>query len=133
MNCSIIIAGSRACDKQEDFLLLVKRFGSIQEKENVIEIISGGAFGADKLGEKLAKRHSIPVKLFKPDWKKYGKAAGPIRNRKMAEYASNKNGVLIALWDDSSKGTKYMIKAARDYDLRTYIIIPPRFKEDKLF
>ena len=39
------------------------------------------------------------------DWNKHGKAAGPIRNRQMAEYAD----CLIAVWDGKSRGTKNMI------------------------
>lgn len=45
--------------------------------------IVGGAVGADTLGEEWLKKHGIPHQVFKPDWKKYGKLAGPKRNRQM--------------------------------------------------
>lgn len=72
----------------------------------ISEVVSGGAKGIDALGEQWAGINSIPVKLFKADWKAYGRAAGPKRNRQMAEYAD----ALLAIWDGQSKGTANMIK-----------------------
>lgn len=51
------------------------------------EVVSGGASGADAGGEAWAVKRGIPVKIFRADWKTYGKSAGPIRNFLMAEYA----------------------------------------------
>src|SRR5690554_7493215 len=42
-------------------------------------IISGGAKGADALAEQLAREHELPITVIKPDWKQYGRGAGPIR------------------------------------------------------
>lgn len=46
----------------------------------ITEIVSGGAVGADKLGERFANENNIPTKIFLPDWEKYGKSAGFKRN-----------------------------------------------------
>lgn len=70
------------------------------------EIVSGGATGADKLGERYAEEMKFKIKLFIPDWQKHGRSAGPIRNKEMAGYAD----VLIAFWDGESRGTKNMIE-----------------------
>ena len=51
------------------------------------EVVSGGASGADAGGESWARKRGIPVKRFPADWNTHGRAAGPIRNRQMAEYA----------------------------------------------
>lgn len=56
-------------------------------KHTISEVVSGGAKGADSEGEKWAIANNIPLKVFKADWSKYGRAAGPIRNKQMAEYA----------------------------------------------
>lgn len=53
----------------------------------ITEVVSGGATGIDMDGEEWARKNSIPVKIFKAQWATYGKAAGPLRNRQMAEYA----------------------------------------------
>jgi len=59
----------------------------------------------DGLAEEWARENGIPIKRFPADWDKHGKAAGPIRNRAMAEYAD----ALLAVWDGESKGTANMI------------------------
>jgi len=52
----------------------------IKEIGNPVLIISGGAKGVDTMAEKYAKEHNIPTQIFYPDWEKYGKGAGIIRN-----------------------------------------------------
>lgn len=76
----------------------------------ISEIVSGGASGIDALGEAWATRRQIRVKRFPADWKKHGRAAGPIRNREMARYA---DGALV-LWDGKSRGSKNMYETMRD-------------------
>lgn len=50
-----------------------------------ITIISGGATGADSAAIDFAVTHYCQFKVFKADWKKLGKAAGPIRNQQMID------------------------------------------------
>ena len=73
-----------------------------------IEIVSGGAKGADKLGERYAKERGYSLKIFPAEWNKYGKSAGYKRNEQMADYAD----LVIVFWDGESKGTKHMIDIA---------------------
>lgn len=83
-----------------------------------VEIISGGAKGADKIGEDYALEHSLTLKVFNADWDKYGKSAGYIRNEEMAKYAYG----LVAFWDGKSRGTKHMIDLARKHNLDVWIL-----------
>jgi hypothetical protein len=78
-------------------------------KLEITEIVSGGAFGADYLAEQYAKEHKLPITVFKPDWDKYGKSAGYIRNKLIVDYAEQ----CIAFWDGKSKGTKNTIDLAK--------------------
>jgi hypothetical protein len=78
-----------------------------------IEIISGGARGADRLGERYAKERGITLKIMPADWQTYGKSAGYRRNAQMAEYATH----AIIFWDKQSLGTKNMIDLAEEYKL----------------
>ncbi len=48
-----------------------------------IVVCHGGAPGADSLAGQWAANHGIACTVFRADWKKHGKAAGPIRNRQM--------------------------------------------------
>lgn len=79
-----------------------------------IEIVSGGAKGADALGEKYAKEKGYKLKRFIAEWDKYGKKAGILRNHEMAIYAD----ALLAYWDGQSRGTKNMIDEARTNGLK---------------
>lgn len=77
----LIIAGGRG------YLMTDKDLDRLDKIDNVTEVVSGGAKGADLGGEKWAESKGIPVKKFLPEWKKYGRAAGPERNREMVKYA----------------------------------------------
>lgn len=72
---------------------------------HVTEIVSGGARGVDRLGERWARNNDVTLSIFPALWDKYGKKAGYIRNKDMAEYAD----MLVAVWDGKSTGTKHMI------------------------
>lgn len=90
---------------------------------NVEEVVSGGARGADRLGELWAYLHDISVTQFIPDWESLGKRAGMDRNRRMAEYAAARsNGMLVAFWDGESRGTKNMIEEAEKVGLYIKIV-----------
>ena len=115
----VIIAGTRDFN---DYAFLKKNVDyflqGINPNNEEIEIVSGNARGADKLGERYAKEHNLPVKLFPANWDKYGKRAGNLRNQEMANYAD----VLIAFWDEKSKGTKHMIDIAKKQGLTVIVV-----------
>lgn len=100
MKC--IIAGGRDFDDYE----LVK---SICEDRGITEVVSGGARGADTKGELFARSHDIKLSIFPALWKAHGRAAGPIRNKLMAEYADK----AIVFWDGKSRGSKNMIETMK--------------------
>ena len=53
------------------------------------EIISGHCPGVDKMGEQFARENSVDLKVFPAEWKKYGRGAGPIRNKAMVDYLNS--------------------------------------------
>ena len=81
---------------------------------NVTEIVSGGARGADKIGEDAAKVLNISLKIFPANWKAYGKSAGFRRNKQMAKYA---DGVLLF---PGGKGTEHMYNIAQTEGLKIF-------------
>lgn len=83
------------------------------------EIVSGACKGVDVSGQNWAVFHGIPVTKFKPDWNKHGKAAGPIRNIRMAEYAD----ALLLIWDGKSRGSLSMKSEAKKAGLKIYEVI----------
>lgn len=111
----LIIAGGRDFDnfemlKREVFEFL--RYNKITSFDEV-EIVSGCANGADKLGEEFAAAYGIPVALFPARWSYFGAQARSIRNGHMAQYATH----CICFWDGESKGTANMIKQAGEKKL----------------
>ena len=96
----VAIIGSRNFN---DYELVVE---TLLEYENIITlIVSGGAKGADMLGERWAKEKNKELLVFHPDWVKYGKSAGFIRNKDIIENSD----IVFAFWDGISKGTKHSI------------------------
>lgn len=107
----VVIAGTRYKDpinkvSFDDYTLVVQ---SIQRSGYTItELVCGMAIGVDRLGEQWAKVNNIPVKEMPAtaqEWERYGKAAGPIRNARMADYAD----AAIVIWDGKSPGSRNMI------------------------
>jgi hypothetical protein len=82
--------------------------------DEVTEVVSGGATGADKCGELWANLNGIPIKLFAADWNLLGRKAGPIRNQQMAEYAD-----AVVLFP-GGKGTESMYNNAKKYGLKIF-------------
>ena len=116
----IVIAGSRGF---EDYALLEKTLNRILANADApIELVSGHAKGADILAERYAVENGIPICVFKPDWKTYGRAAGPIRNRLMLDYAKAKTPLVVAFWDRQRKGTRNTIKTARSLGIPAEIV-----------
>jgi len=81
-------------------------------------IISGGAKGADKLGEMFADLYSKPKKIFPAEWNKYGKSAGFIRNQHIVDACD----MVLAFWDGKSKGTQDTINKAKLAKKPTFIV-----------
>lgn len=80
----LIIAGGRAYFlTKQDYAYL----DALNKATPITEVICGGATGADDCGCTWARENRLPVRLFLPQWKRYGHIAGPMRNREMAEYA----------------------------------------------
>lgn len=75
--------------------------------DTIKEIVSGGAKGMDGCGEYWAKEHLVPVIRFMADWDTHNKAAGPIRNKQMADYADK---ALVIMHKGGSPGSQNMIK-----------------------
>lgn len=117
-NYHILIAGTRSFD---DYELMKKvcdtAFPILSEIGNIV-IVSGAASGADRLGERYAYENNYKVLRFPADWKKHGKAAGPIRNAEMAAIAD----FFILFWDGCSAGSKNMLINAQKHAMPGIVI-----------
>tara|TARA_R110000868_G_scaffold76573_3_gene220120 strand:- start:4846 stop:5178 length:333 start_codon:yes stop_codon:yes gene_type:complete len=104
-------------------------------ERNEVEIVSGTARGADKLGERYARENGHTIKSFPAPWDDvegkesheisyhkdggaYWVGAGHYRNEQMAEYAD----AAIVFWDGSSRGAKKMIELATVKGLKVKVV-----------
>ena len=86
--------------------------------DEVSELVSGGAIGIDTLVKEYSKSRGISLVEFLPDYKRYGRAAPFIRNRKIAEYADE----ALAFWDGKSRGTMHTVDLFRSLGKRVRVV-----------
>lgn len=109
------IIGSRNYD---DYAMLCQVLVFYLGPLDLTEIISGGAKGADSLGARYANDKGIKLTEFLPDWDKYGKRAGFIRNEDIVKNAD----FILVFWDGVSKGTGNSLSIAKRLKKPTFII-----------
>jgi hypothetical protein len=77
-------------------------------KDQTGQVVSGAALGTDRLGRRWAHENKIPLIEFLPNWDKFGKAAGPIRN----EYIIQNADSVVAVFQEGCRGTQNDIDIA---------------------
>ena len=84
-------------------------------------VIEGEAKGADTMARIAAEELGIPVQKFPAEWGKYGKAAGPIRNKQMLD---EKPDLVLAFHFDieGSSGTANCLCQAEDRGIDYYLV-----------
>jgi len=107
MKIRITIGGYRKYNDYDVFCKNVDAYIS-ETGADEITILSGHCSGVDMMAERYAAEKGYCLEVYPAEWRKYGKAAGPIRNRRMVE----KSDMVIAFWNGSSKGTRNLIKCA---------------------
>jgi hypothetical protein len=81
---------------------------AVHEADGIDIVIHGGAPGADSLAGAWAAERGVACRVFLADWKRDGRAAGPLRNARML-----KDGVPdIVVAFPGGKGTQDMTKKA---------------------
>ena len=116
------IVGSRERSGPMTVGLIANAFDSWKERSGIgspdnpyeygdIIIVSGGGDGVDKIAESFAQARGLPIFIYNPDWKLYGKYAGPMRNT----FIAKESDVLIAAPLPDSKGTRDTMGKFRKY------------------
>lgn len=109
-----IIAGSRSIT---DFGIVSRAV--VASGFEISCVICGCARGVDSLGERWALENNIPVERFPADWRRFGRSAGIIRNRQMAQRAD----ALVLIWDGYSSGSADMLRTAQAHGLRVFSFV----------
>ena len=110
----LIIAGGRDVHlDSQDYALL----DWIHSQLPVTEVVSGTADGVDTDGEMWAIGQGIPIARFSAQWDTYGKAAGHLRNRQMAEYVRGRGALIVF---PGGRGTDNMYENACDLGIPVF-------------
>ena len=110
----LAVIGSRTFN---NYSLLKTKLLAIHNRKTIELIVSGGANGADKLSERFAKEFSIPTLIHLPDWNKYGKGAGFIRNKLIVDDCDG----VVAFIVNNSKGANHTVNIAKKNKKKTLV------------
>lgn len=107
---TVLICGGRDYDDQKRVYDVLRRLVS---ENGTRVVIHGGCRGADTLAEMAASRLGVPTQVEYPDWERYGKVAGHIRNTKML--TQYKPDLVVAF--PGGSGTAHTVRTARSLNI----------------
>lgn len=103
----IAVVGSRTWHERSVIEEVLDR--ALERYGAELAIVSGGARGADSIGEDWARRNGVPITVHLPDWSRYGRSAGFRRNELIVRDAD----CVLAFQMAGSRGTQHSIDLAR--------------------
>lgn len=104
----VLVCGGRDYQDQANAYAVLDKIKR-EVPHEALTLICGAANGADRLAANWAIAREVPFDWFPAEWKKHGKAAGPIRNQKMLE--KGQPDLVIAF--PGGRGTADMVSRAR--------------------
>jgi len=103
----VLICGDRSWTDQDAVRVYISKLpaGSV--------VIHGAAKGADTLAERYAILRGLETIAYPANWRRNGRAAGPVRNRQML--VDGRPDLVVYFHEDlgQSKGTANMVQQAR--------------------
>jgi hypothetical protein len=116
----LLVCGSR---NYEDLARMQGSLDALLAVYGVDVVIEGEALGADLMARAWAEVNKIPVEPYPADWNKYGKSAGPIRNRQMLEEGKPDLVVAFPIGKlTESRGTFNMVTLASKAGVRVIVV-----------
>lgn len=126
----VLVFGGR---DYNDYETVKKVLNKLHREHEFTTVIHGDARGADSLGDRWAKEHSIPVRRYPAHWKahdkkcpryckerSYCKRAGIRRNEQMRDEGQPD----LAVGFPGGNGTNHMAKLTREAGIKTYRVAP---------
>ena len=110
----IIVAGGRDGEGLPNLSEVLRQF--IDPAQDIM-LCGMCPSGVDYDAYHWAKYNGVQIQECHANWTEHGKAAGPIRNKLMAQNAD----VLVAFWDGKSRGTRSMINEALNFGLEVHV------------
>ena len=113
----LLITGSRTwLDRERIRKALTKVHLKLGKQPGTL--IHGGADGVDKIAAEIWEKLGRQTELHRPDWDRYGKRAGFIRNKAMVDSGAN---LCLAFIRENSKGATMCAEIADKAEILTII------------
>jgi len=106
----VLVCGGRDFS---DYRRLCDVLDKLHAQRRFAALIEGGAKGADTFAHRWALERGIEATEFTADWDRFGRAAGPIRNKQMLE--EGKPDLVVAF--PGGRGTASMVSLAMDANI----------------
>jgi hypothetical protein len=120
MSGRVLVTGSRDWDDRDAIDLAL--YGAYVELGSGTVLVSGACpTGADAIAEELWALRGLPVERHPADWKRWGKAAGSLRNQEMVDLGAD---VCLAFPLPDSRGTRHCMKAAERAGIPVHVYAP---------
>jgi hypothetical protein len=111
----VLVCGGRDFSDREK---LASALDAIHLRTPFSVLIHGAAPGADTLAGEWARERGIAVVPFPADWKGQGRAAGPIRNKRMLD--EGRPDLVVAM--PGGRGTANMVSQAENANVAVKVI-----------
>lgn len=83
----------------------------------ITEIVIGGVDYCDLGAALWARQNKVPIRIFQPNWKQWGKRAGLMRNIEIVNYAD----AIIILCEEDVEAFRNLINMAREKHRKIYL------------
>lgn len=113
----VVVFGGRDFTKRS---LAFRALDRINDQYGITVVIDGMAKGADTLAHEWAKARGVDNIRYPADWAKYGRSAGPIRNKAMIEEGKPEMGVAFP----GGRGTDNMKMQMKKAGIKILNVVP---------
>lgn len=114
MTRRILVTGSRTWTDADVILAALREHAA---GATDVVVVHGGAAGADRLADQIARERGARVERHPADWARHGRAAGFLRNQKMVRLGAD---VCLAFIHNASRGATACADTAQAAGIPTY-------------
>lgn len=121
MHFTVLVTGSR---NYQDKSKIEDALAFLAKSRWPMNVIVGDCpTGADLYARDWCAENNTHCRVFAADWKKHGRAAGPIRNREMVD---QKPDIVLAFFEGESRGTRNCVNQAAARGIKVIEYLTPR-------
>lgn len=126
---TLLMVGSR--DFTDRSVVREKLTKVLETYGNDVQVISGGARGADRISVAVARAAGLQATEFLADWDRDGKIAGFKRNERMRKFLTDRKDAggdvmclafVTAPKLEDSRGTADMVGRCRRHEIHTHVV-----------